>query len=100
MAVIDTVKAWKKLKGEDEEEKKVDGAGEAEHKEGEEVKEDEESEEDKEDAKWTEYEVKQLSERTDYVTLLLDHERHVSEGLGGDKAKSLREFSILSPLSY
>ncbi|KAG8903804.1 hypothetical protein FRB99_002730 [Tulasnella sp. 403] len=101
MAVISTVKAWKKMKGEsdkeDEPDKKVESQEEEKaaasekdaNEDADEEADEEESETDKEDAKWTDYAISELTERTDYVTLMLDHERHVSQGLNGDKAKVL-----------
>ncbi|KAG8985108.1 hypothetical protein FRB90_004932 [Tulasnella sp. 427] len=94
MAVINTVKAWKKMKGEVDE--PAEGA------EGEQTSTDNASAKDKdaevdtmvgtesEDAVWTEWEIKGLTERTDYVSLLLDHERHLAQSLdAGDQVKSL-----------
>lgn len=92
MAVINTVKAWKGMKGVEE---KVEGEEEQrgeQKKEGDQAEdEDEESEEDKEDAKWTEWEVSQL-QRTDYVSLMLEHEKHLAQA-NGDQVKSLRKWT-------
>lgn len=111
MAVINTVKAWKGIKGHDDVESTepvpsgTDTAEPAaeERAPGDEedegvVAEEELSEEETEDQKWSDWEIKQLTERMDYVNLLLEHERHVeqgTQGLGGDQAKSLRELDHL-----
>ncbi|KAG9047908.1 hypothetical protein FS837_001237 [Tulasnella sp. UAMH 9824] len=95
MAVINTVKAWKKMKGVVDEPAEGSTEGEQPAAENTATKEKDEeddspSEEDEEDAKWTEWEIKGLTERTDYVSLLLDHERHVGQSLdAGDQVKSI-----------
>ncbi|KAG8850257.1 hypothetical protein FRB96_000489 [Tulasnella sp. 330] len=104
MAVINTVKAWKSIKGEDEDvtEPVPSGTDTAEPAVEEQTAGDEEdegvaaeeesSDEEKEDQRWSDSEIKQLTERTDYVNLMLEYERHMqqgTQGTGDDQAKSL-----------
>ncbi|KAG9030475.1 hypothetical protein FRB95_003925 [Tulasnella sp. JGI-2019a] len=102
MAVINTVKAWKAMKAHDDEATEVapSGTDSAEPAQAEQAAGDEEeegaepelSEEEKEDERWPDGEIRQLTERTDYVNLMLNHERHVAQGtqgLGGDDMKSI-----------
>jgi len=93
MAVINTVKAWREMKGEDVEtptdsaepaqteestDSEVDDAAKAE-----EADVHEPSEEELEDERWSDSAVSDLTDRTDYVALMLDHERHVAQGAQG-----------------
>lgn len=106
MAVINAVKAWKSIKGASEEATATEAAPDpvpeqdasstqeesAPAETDEEDDEPELTEEEMEDQKWTEHEVKRLKDHTDYVSLMLDHERHVGGWEAQDSVKSMREF--------
>lgn len=106
MAVINTVKAWKTIKGVkdkqvEETPSETDTAEPAKEEDtmaSDKVEGDDEgSEESEEDEEWNDTAVRLLLQDSDYVNLMLDHERHMSQGVVGAQAKSMREFPQMQP---